>query len=72
VVPIAQARMMRTALEKSGAKTEIIDVQDEGHSGWTEENEMYALSHIGAFLWKNLGAGHGATSKPIARKPRLR
>jgi dienelactone hydrolase len=69
VVPIAQARMMRAALQKSGVKNEIIDVQDEGHSGWSDENEMYALSNMGAFLWKQLGAGHGMRAAPVARKP---
>jgi dipeptidyl aminopeptidase/acylaminoacyl peptidase len=72
VVPIAQSRAMKAALEKKGAKTEIIDLQNDGHHRWSEDNEMYALSHIGVFLRKHLGAGHGVTVAPVARKPPTR
>jgi fermentation-respiration switch protein FrsA (DUF1100 family) len=72
VVPIAQSRMMKAALERSGIKTEIIDLQNDGHSAWSEDNEMYALSHIGVFLRKHLGEGVGVINKPVARKPPTR
>jgi dipeptidyl aminopeptidase/acylaminoacyl peptidase len=67
IVPIAQSRAMKKALDKSGRSTEFIEFEKEGHSYWSDENEMLALSSIDAFLWKNLGAGHGATTPPVAR-----
>lgn len=67
IVPLAQSRAMKKALEKSGRTTELIEVENEGHSSWNDENEMLALSSIDAFLWKNLGAGYGSTTPPAAR-----
>ena len=67
VVPIAQSRAMKKALEKSGRRTELIELRNEGHSYWSDENLMLALSSIDAFLWNNLGAGYGATAPPAAR-----
>lgn len=72
VVPISQSRTMKAALDKAGMKTDIIDLQNDGHSGWSEANEMYALSHIGVFLRKHLGPGFGNPNKPMARTPPTR
>jgi dipeptidyl aminopeptidase/acylaminoacyl peptidase len=67
VVPIAQSRAMKKALAKSGRTTELIELENEGHSYWSDENEMLALSSIDAFLWKHLGAGYGSTTPPVVR-----
>jgi pimeloyl-ACP methyl ester carboxylesterase len=67
IVPIAQSRAMKKALDKSGRKTELIELEKEGHSYWSDDNEMRALSNIDAFLWKNLGAGVGVTTPPEPR-----
>jgi dipeptidyl aminopeptidase/acylaminoacyl peptidase len=67
VVPIAQSRAMKKALEKSGRRTELIELRNEGHSYWSDENLLLTLSSIDAFLWNNLGAGYGATAPPAAR-----
>lgn len=67
IVPIAQSRAMKKALEKSGRATQLIELENEDHSYWSDENEMLALSKIDAFLWQNLGAGYGSTLPPIAR-----
>ena len=66
VVPIGQSRAMKKALERSGRKTELIELEKEGHSYWSH-NDMYALSAIDEFLWKNLGPGHGISKPPAAR-----
>lgn len=66
VVPIAQSRAMKKALEKAGRKTELIEFEKEGHSYWSH-NDMYALSAIDEFLWKHLGPGHGISKPPVAR-----
>ncbi len=71
IVPISQSRMMKRLLDQSGRKTPIIELEHEGHGGWTKENEMYALSNIAAFLWTHLGPGYGMTTPPVAlNKPR--
>jgi len=67
VVPVAQSRAMKKALEKSGRPTELIELENEDHSYWSDENEMLALAKIDAFLWQNLGAGYGSTLPPTAR-----
>ncbi len=64
IVPISQSRMMKRLLDQSGRKTELIELEHEGHGGWSKKNEMYAMSSIGAFLWKHLGPGYGVTSAP--------
>jgi dienelactone hydrolase len=66
IVPIAQSRAMKKALDKSGRKTQLIELADEGHSWWSDENEMLAISKVDAFLWAHLGAGYGSTSPPTA------
>lgn len=67
IVPVAQSRAMKKALDKAGRKTELIEMEGEGHSYWSDENEMLALSSIDAFLWSNLGAGYGPTMPPATR-----
>jgi dienelactone hydrolase len=68
IVPLAQSRAMKKALEKSGRKTQLIELEGEGHSWWSDENEMLALTSIDAFLWQNLGAGYGSTTPPAVRE----
>lgn len=64
VVPIGQSRAMKKALDNAGKPTELIEIEDEAHSGWTIENEKRALTAIDAFLWKHLGAGYGVSTPP--------
>jgi hypothetical protein len=55
-------------MREGSVTTQLIELADEGHSWWIDENEMLALSSIDAFLWANLGAGYGVTSRPSARE----
>jgi dipeptidyl aminopeptidase/acylaminoacyl peptidase len=64
IVPVAQSRAMKKALDKAGMKTELIEVEREGHSFLMAENEMILLSNVGGFLWKHLGPGFGVTVPP--------
>ena len=43
IVPIAQSKAMKKALDKAGRKTELITLKDEGHSYWSTDNEK--LTH---------------------------
>ncbi|HUQ11728.1 MAG TPA: prolyl oligopeptidase family serine peptidase [Steroidobacteraceae bacterium] len=65
IVPIAQSRLMKKVLDKSGRKTELIELEKEGHGGWEIYNEVKVLRAIDQFLWKNLGPGHGITTPPM-------
>jgi dipeptidyl aminopeptidase/acylaminoacyl peptidase len=64
VVPIAQSRAMKKALERNGKKTELLELEKEGHAYWQDFNEVKVLAAIDQFLWKNLGPGHGVTQAP--------
>jgi dipeptidyl aminopeptidase/acylaminoacyl peptidase len=66
IVPIAQSRSMKKALERAGKQTELIELEKEGHTFLMAQNEMIALSNIGGFLWKHLGPGYGVTTAPLA------
>ena len=67
VVPIAQSKAMKKALEKVGRKTELITLEEEGHSYWTAESEILAMSAIDNFLWQHLGPGFGISIAPAPR-----
>jgi dipeptidyl aminopeptidase/acylaminoacyl peptidase len=64
VVPIAQSRAMKKALDRNGKKTELVEFEKEGHSGWQPYNYVRASTAIDQFLWKHLGAGYGVTKPP--------
>lgn len=64
IVPIAQSRLMKKVLDKSGRKTELIELEKEGHSGWEQYNELRVLRAIDQFLWKHLGPGHEIKTPP--------
>ncbi|HEU5137609.1 MAG TPA: S9 family peptidase [Steroidobacteraceae bacterium] len=68
VVPIAQSKAMKKALEKSGKKTELISLEDEGHSYWSADSEMLVMSAIDNFLWQHLGPGFGISTAPSPRR----
>jgi dipeptidyl aminopeptidase/acylaminoacyl peptidase len=67
VVPIAQSKAMKKALDKSGKKTELISLEQEGHSYWSADNEILTMNAIDNFLWQHLGPGLGITAAPTAR-----
>jgi dipeptidyl aminopeptidase/acylaminoacyl peptidase len=67
IVPIAQSKAMKKALEKTGRKTELITLDKEGHSYWSAKNEMLAMTAVDNFLWQNLGPGFGITTSPPSR-----
>ena len=67
VVPIAQSKAMKKALDKSGRKTELITLKDEGHSYWSDDSEKLTMSAIDNFLWQHLGPGFGISKAPNPR-----
>jgi dipeptidyl aminopeptidase/acylaminoacyl peptidase len=67
VVPIAQSKAMKKALDKTGHKTELITLKDEGHSYWDADSEILTMNAIDNFLWQHLGPGFGITKAPAPR-----
>jgi len=67
VVPIAQSKAMKKALDKAGRKTELITLKDEGHSYWSADSEILAMSAVDNFLWQHLGPGFGISTAPPPR-----
>lgn len=67
IVPIAQSKAMKRALDKGDRPTELIALKDEGHSYWSPDNEKRALTAVDKFLWQHLGPGFGATAPSPAR-----
>jgi dienelactone hydrolase len=57
IVPYMQSMKLKKLLDKSGRKTELITLEDEGHGGWSLENERRVLEAVGQFLLSNLGDG---------------
>jgi len=67
VVPIAQSKAMKKALDKAGKKTELITLEEEGHSYWSDDSEKLTMSAIDNFLWQHLGPGFGISKAPNPR-----
>jgi dienelactone hydrolase len=57
VVPFSQSKSMKRALDNSKRKIELIELEGEGHSYWSDENRILVLEKVSAFLAKNLGPG---------------
>ena len=54
---------MKKLLDKSGRKTQLITLKDEGHSYWSDDNERLALSSVGDFLMAQIGPGFGRSAE---------
>lgn len=64
IVPFEQSVAMKAALDKSGRKTELVELRGEGHSGWSRDSERKMLTAVDAFLWDNIGPGFGPQGPP--------
>jgi dienelactone hydrolase len=64
IVPVGQSRAMKKALDRAGMKTELVEIEKEGHTFLMADSEIRMLSSVGNFLWKHLGPGHGVSSPP--------
>ncbi|HTU66903.1 MAG TPA: S9 family peptidase [Steroidobacteraceae bacterium] len=59
-VPYEQSKILKKALDKSGRNTQLITLEDEGHSGFSEDNARLVLTSIESFVGKHLGPGFAA------------
>jgi len=46
---------------------ELMPLKGEGHSYWSDDSEILAMSAIDNFLWQNLGPGFGISTAPAPR-----
>ena len=46
---------MEKALKKAGKDVKFIELKDDGHGGWSLENEVLYLESIEAFLNQHIG-----------------
>jgi dipeptidyl aminopeptidase/acylaminoacyl peptidase len=60
--PLAQAKAMRVALEKSGNRPEWMSVPKEGHGFYKDENNIAFYRELETFLARNLGAAPAAAT----------
>ncbi len=61
IVPVAQSRDMHHALRRVNADVRYVEVEGEGHSYWSDENETLLYTEVEAFLSRYLPA-RGAES----------
>ena len=54
IVPYSQSVAMKRALDNSKRKITLLKLEGEGHSYWSDENEIRVLESIDAFLARNL------------------
>jgi dipeptidyl aminopeptidase/acylaminoacyl peptidase len=59
VVPFSQSEVLKKALDKSGRRTELIVLEDEGHSGWKRANLRKVLHAMQTFVSARIGPGYG-------------
>lgn len=59
IVPFTQSLEIKDALDKSGRKTELITLESEGHSDWSDVNNRKVLEAIAKFLAGKIGPGYG-------------
>jgi dienelactone hydrolase len=57
IVPYEQSEIMKKALNKSGRKTELMTLENEGHRDWSEGNERRVLTAVAAFVCDKIGPG---------------
>jgi dipeptidyl aminopeptidase/acylaminoacyl peptidase len=58
IVPYKQSQEMKKRLDTSGRKTELITLEDEGHSEWSEESTRRVLTAIDVFVRDKIGSGY--------------
>lgn len=54
LVPFAQSRDMERALDRAGADVRLVELENEGHNGWSTKNETLVLTEIETFLARHL------------------
>ncbi len=61
IVPFTQSEVLKNALDKSGRRTELVVLEDEGHSGWKPASLRRVLDVVQKFVSARIGPGHGVS-----------
>jgi len=64
IVPYSQSESFQKLLNKSGRKTELIRIKDEGHPYFSDNGSKVMWSAVARFLWDNLGKGYNVNDPP--------
>jgi dipeptidyl aminopeptidase/acylaminoacyl peptidase len=54
VVPVEQSRKMERALRRAGANVRYVEIRREGHSYWSDENQIKLYTEVETFLAQHL------------------
>lgn len=54
LTPYDQSRDMERALKRAGVDVRLVELEDEGHNGWSSKNEALVLTEIETFLARHL------------------
>ncbi|HEY0600127.1 S9 family peptidase, partial [Brevundimonas sp.] len=54
LVPFDQSRDMERALRRAGVDVRLVELENEGHSGWSTRNDALVLTEIETFLARHL------------------
>ena len=63
-MPYSQSESFQKLLQKSGRKTTLLKLPNEGHGSFEDDTSRVMLSAVGIFLWENLGKVFGVTEPP--------
>lgn len=63
IVPLRQSRIMERALSKAGKSVKLITYPNEGHGGWSHDNEIDAVKQTVAFFEPHLASRDAAPAK---------
>jgi dipeptidyl aminopeptidase/acylaminoacyl peptidase len=64
IVPYSQSESFQKLMNKSGRKTELIRLPDEGHGDYSRNASKVLWSTVATFLWDNIGKGYGVVDPP--------
>jgi len=59
IVPYAQSQELKKLLDKSGRKTQLITLEDEGTRAGRKKTKRLVLNALGDFLLTKIGPGYG-------------
>jgi dipeptidyl aminopeptidase/acylaminoacyl peptidase len=60
IVPVEHSRKMARALRRAGADVRYVEVEHEGHSGWSDANQTTLYAEIELFLARHLPVSRAA------------
>ncbi len=69
LVPYDQSTRMKKQLDRSGRKTELVTLEDEGHDDWSDETTQRVFTAIDGFVRRAIGPGVGSAPAATPQTP---